>query len=74
MSDIEDVTLPNDLKQVRVGVYVSETRPQCIWFAASEYLDSIGVDPDVSTVSTVVDNVITMFEADGYSVTVIADA
>ena len=73
MSDVQKDTIPDDLTRLRDGVYTSISNPKTIWFATGEFLASMGVDPDTAIVSTLVDKVITMFEADGLSVTVISD-
>lgn len=73
MSDTQNDVIPDDLTKLREGVYTSVSNPKNIWFATGEFLGSMNVDPDTAMVSTLVDKVITMFEADGLSVTVIAD-
>lgn len=73
MSDTQKDVIPDDLKKLFDGVYLSESHPDNVWFATGEFLASQGVDPDTAIVATLVDKVITMFEADGLSVTVIAD-
>lgn len=73
MTDIQTDGIPDDLTKLREGVYTSISNPKCIWFVAGEYVDSLGINPDDALVTMLINKVITLFEYDGYTVTVIAD-
>lgn len=65
--------LPDDIHQVRVGIYMSASTPEIIWFNPIEVLASLGEEPTFEYIGALSSALIESYEKEGIEALVIGD-